>query len=88
MKKKLVVPKFKNEQEEWEFWEALDLSEYFEPSDFRHVSFPNLKPTSVKIGMRIPQSLLARVKTKANALGMPYQALIKEAIAEKLARSG
>jgi len=35
MKKKLVVPKFKNEAEEARFWARLDLSEYFEPSDFK-----------------------------------------------------
>ncbi len=35
MKKKLVVPKFKNEAEEARFWTKLDLSEYFEPSDFK-----------------------------------------------------
>ena len=35
MKKKLVVPKFKNEAEEARFWAKLDLSEYFELSDFK-----------------------------------------------------
>lgn len=35
MKKKLVVPKFKSEAEEARFWAKLDLSEYFEPSDFK-----------------------------------------------------
>ena len=46
MKKQLKVPKFKNEDQEREFWSKIDLSEYFEPSDFKNVSFPNLKPTS------------------------------------------
>ena len=45
MKKQLKIPKFKNEDEEAEFWANLDLSEYLEPSDFERVSFPNLKPT-------------------------------------------
>jgi hypothetical protein len=35
MKKKLIVPKFKSEKEEARFWASLDLSEYFEPSDFK-----------------------------------------------------
>lgn len=80
MKKKLKLPKFKNEDEEREFWWNLDLSEYFEPSDFKRASFPNLKPTSRSISIRIPEYLINRVKEKANAINIPYQSLIKQYI--------
>lgn len=80
MKKKLNIPKFKNEDEEREFWARIDLSEYFEPDDFEEVSFPNLKPTSRSISIRIPEYLLNRVKEKANETNIPYQSLIKEYI--------
>jgi len=82
MKKQLKVPKFKNEDEEREFWWKIDLSEYFEPSDFERVSFPNLKPTTRSISIRIPEYLLNRVKEKANEINTPYQSLIKEYIKE------
>ena len=80
MKKQLKVPKFKNEDEEREFWAKLDLSQYFESSDFERVSFPNLKPTSRSISIRIPEYLLNRLKEKANETNVPYQSLIKEYI--------
>lgn len=80
MKKVLKIPKFKNEDEEREFWWNLDLSEYFEPSDFERVSFPNLKPTTRSISIRIPEYLLNRVKEKANQINVPYQSLIKQYI--------
>ena len=80
MKKKLELPKFKNEDEEREFWWNLDLSEYYEPSDLERISFPNLKPTSRSISIRIPEYLLNRVKEKANEINIPYQSLIKEYI--------
>lgn len=80
MKKQLNIPKFKNENEEAEFWVNLDLSKYLEPSDFERVSFPNLKPTSRSISIRIPEYLLNRVKEKANQINIPYQSLIKEYI--------
>lgn len=80
MKKPLRIPKFKNEDEEREFWWKLDLSEYFEPSDFERISFPNLKPTTRSISIRIPEYLLNRVKEKANKINIPYQSLIKEYI--------
>lgn len=80
MKKQLNIPKFKNEDEEAEFWARLDLSEYLESSDFERVSFPNLKPTSSSISIRIPDYLLNRVKERANEINIPYQSLIKEYI--------
>ncbi len=80
MKKKLVLPKFKNEDEERDFWAKIDLSEYYEPSDMIPVSFPNLKPTSHPISIRVPDYLLNRVKEKANAINVPYQSLIKKYI--------
>lgn len=84
MKKQLKIPKFKNEDEEADFWASLDLSEYLEPSDFERVSFPNLKPTSHPISMRIPDWLLNRLKEKANQINVPYQSLIKMYIKQGL----
>lgn len=80
MKKPLKIPKFNNEDQEREFWWNLDLSEYFEPSDFERISFPNLKPTSRSISIRIPEYLLNRIKEKANEINIPYQSLIKQYI--------
>ncbi len=80
MKKQLNVPTFKNEDEERKFWAEIDLSEYFDSSDFERVSFPNLKPTTRSISIRIPEYLLNRVKERANEINVPYQSLIKEYI--------
>lgn len=78
MKKPLKIPKFKNEDEERKFWAKLDLSEYYEPLDFERISFPNLKPTTRPISIRIPEYVLNRVKEKANEINIPYQSLIKQ----------
>lgn len=77
MKKQLILPKFKNEDDERDFWAKIDLSEYYEPSDFVPVSFPNLKPTSRSISIRMPEWLLDRLKEQANKINIPYQSLIK-----------
>lgn len=87
MKKKLVVPKFKNESEEATFWTNLDLSEYFEPSDFkRGIMFPNLKRTKRLISIRLPEELISKVKEKASKLDVPYQSLIRQYIQHGVAR--
>lgn len=85
MKKALKLPKFKNEDAEREYWAKLDLSEYFEASDFKPVFFPDLKPSSQPISLRLPKFQIMRLKEKANALSIPYQTLIKTAIDKYLA---
>lgn len=84
MKKELRLPKFKNEDDERDFWGKIDLGDYFDRSDFVRVSFPNLKPTTRPISIRMPEFLLARVKEKANELNISYQALIKTFILKGL----
>jgi len=80
MKKRLRVPKFKNEDEERGFWNRIDLAKHYRPKDFERVAFPNLKPTSRPVSIRIPVYLLTRLKEKANEINIPYQSLIKEYI--------
>lgn len=77
MKKPLKLPKFKNEDEERNFWDRIDLTDYFESSDLQSVSFPNLKPTSRSIAIRLPETMLMQLKEEANELQIPYQSLIK-----------
>lgn len=77
MKKQLKLPKFKNEDEERKFWAKINLADYFEPEDFQSVSFPNLKPTTRSISIRLPEFLLIRIKEQANEINVPYQSLIK-----------
>ena len=81
MKKRLVVPESKSEAKEAEFWAKLDLTEYFEPTDFkRGVQFPGLKRSKRLISIRLPEQLIEKVKAKADKLDMPYQSLIRQYI--------
>lgn len=82
MKKVLKIPKFKDEDEERSFWEKLNLSDYLNASDFEPISFPNLKPTSRSISIRMPEYLLIRIKEQANEIDVPYQSLMKKYIAQ------
>lgn len=87
MKKKFKIPKFKSEEKERDFWVKLDLSQYLEPADLERVSFPNLKPTTRSISIRVPEYILNRLKEKANELDIPYQSLIKQYIKKGLSFS-
>lgn len=87
MKKKLVVPKFKSEKEEAEFWTNLNLSEYFDSSDFkRGIQFPYLKRSKRLISIRFPEELIGKVKEKASELDVPYQSLIRQYVKQGVSR--
>lgn len=82
MKKKIKIPKFKNEAKERAFWAKVNLADNFELKDFEKASFPNLKPSSRSISLRIPEYLILRIKEQANELNVPYQSLIKHYVAQ------
>ena len=48
----------------------------------KFAAFPNLKPTSTAISLRLPNSVLARLKVRAHRRGMPYQSFIKSVLAD------
>jgi predicted DNA binding CopG/RHH family protein len=41
------------------------------------VRFPNLKPSTTAISIRLPLGLLEQIKIAANKRDVPYQSLIK-----------
>jgi predicted DNA binding CopG/RHH family protein len=83
MPKPKQVPKFQTEAEERAFWESNDSSDYLDWRHAERVAMPNLKPSSTAISLRLPVSLLDRIKVAANKRDVPYQSLIKVWLAEK-----
>jgi len=77
------IPDFKNEKEERQFWESHDSSEYVDWNKASLAVFPNLKPATKAISLRLPEDLLAKIKVKANKQDVPYQSLIKTWLTEK-----
>ena len=78
-----IVPKFRSEAEERRFWETHDSTDYVDWSKAKRVRLPNLKPTPTSISLRLPVTLLDRIKVAANKRDVPYQSLIKTWLAEK-----
>lgn len=85
MKKLKLIPRFKNEDEEAEFWATHDSTDYFDVSKAMiNPSFPNLKPSTKTITIRVSQSLLDSLKMVANKKDVPYQSLVKMFLDEKI----
>ena len=84
MKKLKNIPKFKNEQEEREFWTNNDSSEYIDWNKSKLVSFPRLRPSTKTISLRLPEFLLNDIKVIAHKRDVPYQSLIKIILKERI----
>ncbi len=84
MTKRKKIPDFKTEQEEREFWENHDSSEYLDLSKAERAILPNLKPSTKTISLRLPEGLLDSIKVEANKRDMPYQSLIKAWLAKEV----
>ncbi len=82
MKKK--IPTFKTEDEERAFWAKHDATEYFDWSTAKRAVFPNLKPSTKTISLRLPESLIEELKLLANKRDVPYQSLLKVFLAERV----
>lgn len=79
-----VIPEFANESLERAYWESHDSAAHLDWTKAKKVTFPNLKPTTKTISLRLPQHLLDAIKTAANARDVPYQSLIKVWLQEKV----
>ena len=78
------IPKFKSEDQEREFWAKNDSVDYVDWSKADKVIFPNLKPTTESISLRLPSFLLTRIKQLANEKDVPYQSLMKVFLSERV----
>ena len=87
MKKKLKkIPELKTEAEEFEFWSNHDLTEYLDLVQAKRAVFPNLKPSSQTISLRLPVSILDDIKIMANKRDVPYQSFMKILLADAISR--
>ena len=80
------IPKFKNEAQEQDFWSQHDSSEYLNWKSAERVLFPNLKPSTKSISLRLPESLIDALRQMANERDVPYQSLIKMILQERIER--
>lgn len=84
MKKDRIIPDFRDEDEEREFWAKHSPLDYFDAKQFKRPSFPKLKPSVKSISIRLPEDMLAELKILANKKDVPYQSLAKIFLARQI----
>ena len=80
------LPEFQNEDEERRFWAAHDSAEHLDWGSAERAVFPNLKPSTATISLRLPESMLDALRQLANERDIPYQSLIKTFLRDRIDR--
>jgi len=71
------IPLFKTEKEEADFWSVHDTTDYVNWRKSERTIFPNLKPSSRAIPIKLPNWLIESLKFLANKHSTSYQALLR-----------
>ncbi len=79
MKKPLILPQFKSEEEEIAFWETIDITEYYESSDFKRVYSATAIPTEA-VALSIPIGVVSDLKAIAQKQHVSYQEVMQKYI--------
>ncbi len=81
------IPKFRDENEEFEFWSTHDTAEYIDWSNVKALSFPNLKPTE-EIDLKLQELLVLRdIERLAKQRHTSKRALIVQYLVEGIRNS-
>lgn len=83
-KKLKSIPKFKNEDEERDFWATHDSTDYIDWNNTVELDLSKLKPSTKPITIRLTESLLYDLKILANKKDVPYQSLMKIYLTERV----
>ena len=86
LKRSRQIPRFESDASERAFWETHDTTGLVDWSVAAAAMFPNLKPSTETISLRLPAGLLAELRILANKRDVPYQSLLKVFLAERVAR--
>jgi len=84
MKKREEIPTYNSEEEEREFWASHDSVDYIDWKSSEKTIFPNLKPSSKTISLRVPEYILEELKMLAKKRDVPYQSLIKMYLKDRI----
>jgi predicted DNA binding CopG/RHH family protein len=78
------LPVFKSEDEERDFWATHDATDYIDFNRGKWTAFPDLKPSTRTISLRLPESMIERLKVLANKRDVPYQSLLKIYLSDRI----
>jgi predicted DNA binding CopG/RHH family protein len=78
------IPQFKTEQEEAEFWDSHDSTDFLDETEAVNVTFVDARPSMKQISLRLDPSVIDQLKSLATVKGIGYQTMIRMWVMERL----
>jgi predicted DNA binding CopG/RHH family protein len=78
------VPVFTSEQEESEFWDTHDSTDFFEDTKEVNKRLSGPRPRKTLISLRLDQETIEGLKALASEQGIGYQTLLRAWVTERL----
>ena len=78
------IPRFNNEQEDMEFWDTHDSTDFFEDTEEINLRFVGPRPRKTLISLRFDQETIDGLKVLATMQGLGYQTLLRTWVTERL----
>jgi len=79
------LPQFANDQEEAEFWNNHDATDYLDEFQPVEMTFRDSRPPKKQISLRLDTETIDSLKNVARKKGIGYQTLIRMWVVERLA---
>lgn len=79
-----TLPKFQSKQEESDFWDSHDSTEFLDSSEEVEVQFVDNRAAMKQISLRLEQNTIHEIKQVAKRKGIGYQTLIRMWVVERL----
>ncbi len=80
------IPKFSSEQEESDFWDTHDFTDYLDETEPVDIRFIDGRPGKTQISLRLEPETITKLKELATRKGVGYQTLIRMWVMERLAQ--
>ena len=78
------TPQFATDQEESDFWDTHDSTDYLDDTTDVSVTFVDARPRKEQISLRLDRETITRLKAVAHKRGIGYQTLIRMWVMERL----
>ena len=77
------IPKFETEEQEAEFWDTHDSTDYLEDTEEVEIEYVDTRPKTL-ISLRLHSKTIEQLKVLASKRGIGYQTMIRMWVMERL----
>lgn len=78
------IPQFKTEQEESDFWDSHDSTDFLDEAESVDMTFVDARPPMKQISLRLDPAVINQLKSLAGNKGIGYQTMIRMWVMERL----